>query len=171
MKTEVLHCKITQWRSEQRPDVVTDNPDLAEVIAWADSIPHVWHIVSHQKSKAFGVGSCTYIGWAQRGLAPDILLERVRHLHEHATGRAPHLSPSHIVCISAKFTVEHYKDRGFTGGFFRQHDEKHERLCMTLEYTPETLDEVTGRFLLWCGRDHETTHVTVDGNIVRSVED
>jgi len=42
---------------------------------------------------------------------------------------------------------------------------------MTLDYTPETLDEVTGRSLLWCGRDHETTHVTVDGNIVRSVED
>jgi len=106
MKAEVLHCKITQWRSEQRPDIVTDTPDLAEVIEWVDSVPHTWHIVSHQKSKAFGVDSCTYIGWAQRGLAPDALVERLRHLHEHATGRAPHLGPSHIVCQPITISVQ-----------------------------------------------------------------
>ena len=166
MKTESFDNTTTLYRSEKRPDVVTDERVLAQAIAWADANPHVWDIVTHKRSKAFGPGSCEYIGWAQRSMAPEAILERVSHFHRLVTGREPHLNPGHIMCWRARFTFEHYREPGFTGGFFQQHDERHARLCLTLDYTPETLPEVTGRFLRWCGNLHHTARVTVDGTTV-----
>ncbi len=41
MKTEILHHTTTVYRSSNRPDVVTDERDLAAAIAWADGTT-VW---------------------------------------------------------------------------------------------------------------------------------
>lgn len=171
MHPETLHSQTTRYRSSKRPDVVTDERALADTIAWADHHPHAWDIVSHTRSKAFGLGSCVYIGWAQRSMAPEAILERLSHFHRLATGTEPHLSANHIQCWTARHTFEHYRDKGFTGGFFQQHDERHPRLCMTLDYTPVTREEVIDRFLLWCGNLHYTDRITVDRVTVRQLGD
>lgn len=167
MTSTTLQRTTTLWRSERRPEVFSNDPALAEVIAWADAEPRAWHIVAGRRSKAFGAGSCTYIGWAQRGMAPEALLERLRHLHDLATGRDPHPGPPSIFPWRARFTLEHYGDIGFTGGLFRQHEDGFERLCLTLDYTPLLLQPVIDRFLAWCGRGGRTTRVTLDGCTVR----
>jgi len=169
MKTETIHNTTTVWRSEQRPEVSSDDPCCAQAIAWADQHPLVWKIVTGTKSKAFGRGSCVYIGWAQKGMAPEAILERAHHFHQLVTGREPHLGPSHIMVWRAQFTFEYFKDAGFTGGFFQQHDGNYPRHCLSLDYTPDTLEEVIDRFLAWCGRDYPTARVTVDGKVVREV--
>jgi hypothetical protein len=166
MKTEIISSSLTIYRSEVRPEVSIDCPKAAEPIAWADAHPKAWNIVTQTRSKAFGRRSCMYIGWAQRSLAPEAILERLSDFHRLATGRQPHLSPNHIQCWAARHTFEHYRVTGFTGGFFQQHDERYARLCMTLDYTPGTLNEVIQRFLNWCGNLHHTTRVTVDGKTV-----
>jgi len=166
MKTETIHNTTTVYRSSKRPDVVTDEHELARAIAWADQHPHAWDIVTHKRSKAFGLTSSVFIGWAQRSMAPEAILERLAHFHRLATGTEPHLSANHIQCWAARHTFERYRDKGFTGGFFQQHDERHARLCLTLDYTPETLPEVIDRFLRWCGNLHHTDRVTVDGKSV-----
>ena len=168
MKAQSIHSTNTLYRSEARPDVCTECPKAAEAIAWADANMRVWQIVTSRRSKAFGLGSCVYIGWAQKSMAPEAILERVEHLHRLATGTEPHLSPNHIQCWAARFTFERFRERGFTGGFFQQHDDRHARLCMTLDYTPETLPDVVDRFLLWCGNLHHTARVTVNGETVRT---
>ncbi len=168
MKAETIHNTTTLYRSNKRPDVTTDERDFAAAITWADANPHVWDIVSHKRSKAFGLGSCEFLGSAQRSMAPEAILERARHFHDLVTGREPHLGPSHFFVWRAQFTFQHYKESGFTGGFFQQHDERYPRLCVTLDYTPDTLKEVIDRFLAWCGRDYQSVRVTVDGKVVRS---
>jgi hypothetical protein len=163
MHAEAIHNTTTIYRSEHRPDVTTDDQRLADTIAWADANPSVWKIITTTKSKAFGRGSCVYIGWAQKSMAPEAILERLEHIQRLVTGREPHLSLDHIMCWRARFTFEHFHDLGFTGGFFQQHDERHQRLCLTLDYTPDSLGEVIDRFLRWCGNLHHTARITVDG--------
>jgi hypothetical protein len=169
METETTNRTATLYRSSKRPDVVTDERDLAKAIAWADELPRAWDIVTQKRSKAFGLGSCVYIGWAQKSMAPEAILERLSHFHRLATGKEPHLCPEHIQCWAARHTFERYRDKGFTGGFFQQHDQKFPRLCMTLDYTPSTREEVIDRFLRWCGNLHHTDRVTVDGATVRQL--
>ncbi len=170
MTATTFRRTTTVWRSERRPDVTTTDPALARVIAWADAAPDAWHIVTHRRSKALGLDSCEYIGWAQRGMAPEAILERARHLHGLATGGDPRLGPSAIFAWRVRFTLAHYRDAGFTGGLFRQHDARHERLCLTLDYTPLLLQSVIDRFLEWCGRDYRTAYVTLNGRGVRRLE-
>lgn len=169
MKSETIHKTTTIYRSEQRPEVCTDDQGSADAIAWADQHPHAWKVVTGTKSKAFGRSSCVYIGWAQKSMAPEAILERLEHFHRLATGTEPHLTANHIMCWRARFTFEHYRDAGFTGGFFQQHDATYPRLCLSLDYTPDTLEEVIDRFLQWCQHDYQTARVTVDGKVVRQL--
>ena len=117
------------YQSSVLPEVRTQNENLSRVITWADANPVAWKIVTNHRSKAFGLGSCVYIGWAQRSMAPEAILERVRHLYEVLHGRE-YPNPS-IFRWRACFTLEHYRDKGFTGGFFQQHDERYPRACLT----------------------------------------
>lgn len=158
------------WQSDARPEVRTTDPALAGVIAWADAHPCAWDVVTQAKSKAFGRGSCDYIGWAQRSMAPEAILERARHLHGLATGRDAFQCPPSIFAWRARFTLEHYREPGFTGGLFRQHDGMHQRLCITMDYTPATLGDVVSRFIEWCGPDHKTEYVTLNCEIVRRLD-
>ena len=160
----------TVWTSDVRPELHTTDATLADVITWADAHPCAWDVVTHAKSKAFGLGSCEYIGWAQRGMAPEAILERASHLYGLATGRDAFQSPASIFAWKARFTLEHYREPGFTGGLFRQHDGQFHRLCMTLDYTPETLGCVVSRFIDWCGHDYRTEYVTLNSEIVRRLD-
>jgi len=168
MKTVTETITNTVYRSECMPEICTLNPHLARTIEWADDHPVVWRVVTDSKSKAFGLGSCVYIGWAQRSKAPDAVLERARHIHELGQGKCPYHNPNSIFVWRAKFTLEHYQDKGFTGGFFQQHDAKYPRSCLTLDYTPETFQEVLDRFCAWMEKCYDTDHITVNGLVVRT---
>jgi hypothetical protein len=73
--------------------------------------------------------------------------------------------------------LEHYKDKSFTGGFFRQwdgnllckHEHGYSRGCCDLDYTPKTLDSVVAEFQKWCdsGYKFPTRAITVDDKTIR----
>lgn len=167
MKTTTYTVTKQDFRSDVRPDVHTHDPDIAEVIAWADKHPLVWKIVTSKKSKTFGRGATTYIGWAQKSMESKAVLERVRHFRSllDKPGRWSHANS--IFHWRARFTYEHFNDPGFTGGFFQQHDARFPRSCLVLDYTPETLDQVLDKFCQWMDRYYETTKVTLNGRTVR----
>jgi len=155
------------YQSEVEKDVRASLPQLGQVIAWADDHPVVWKIVTGKRSKAFGLGSCVYIGWTQGSKTPDAVLERVRHIYEVLQCERPYYTPDSIFVWRIKFTLEHYEDKGFTGGFYQQHDSRYPRSCLTLDYTPETLEEVLDRFCAWMDRYYDAYRITVDGKTVR----
>jgi hypothetical protein len=168
MKTVTETTTNIIYQSECLPDAHTINPMFARTIAWADDHPIVWRIVTGRKSKAFGLGSCVYIGWAQRSMQSDALLERARHFHELVSGKSPYHASDSIFVWRAKFTLEHYQDKKFTGGFFQQHDAKYPRSCLTLDYTPPTMQEVLDSFCAWMDRAYDTDHVTINKMTVRT---
>jgi len=174
MKTQ--QCTVTYWtfQSEVLPEVVTTHPGLKDVIAWADEHSVVWEVVTKRRSKAFGLGSCVYIGWAQRSQSPDTILERVRTFKELIEGseqwRRVCETDESIFVWRARFTFEHYRDKGFTGGLFQQHDSNYPRSCLTLDYTSDTLEMVLDRFCAWVDRFYETKRITIDGKTVRMFE-
>jgi len=181
MKTH--KCTITYriFQSDIQPEIATTDPELAEVVAWADANPVVWDIVTKTRSKAFGVGSCVYIGWAQRSNAPEAVLERLRHFKELVEGgddlmrvRKGHAcrqaGEDSILVWRARFTLEHYRDSGFTGGLFQQHDKQYPRSCLVLDYTAETIEEVLDRFCAWMDNSYNTRRITINGKTVRTLE-
>ena len=175
MKTQ--QCTITYWtfQSDVRPEITTTDPHLAKVIAWADKHPVAWEIVTKERSKAFGVGSSEYIGWAQRSQSPEAILERLRHFKELVGGgdhwRRIREGDDSIFVWRARFTLEHYRNKGFRGGFFQQHDSNYPRSCLTLDYTPETFKGVLDRFCAWMDRSYDTKQITVDGKTVRTFKE
>jgi hypothetical protein len=101
--------------------------------------------------------------------------------HEHVTQPS---FPYHVPCIvdqhgkvlewspgeefdiwhgSAKFTLQHYTDKGFKGGHFQAFGQRINR-CNILDYTPETLPEVVQRFLAWALPGQTPKRVVLDGN-------
>ena len=88
MKAETRITRRRVFRSETRPDIESGYRGDEAVLIWADEHPVVWDVVTTRRSKAFGLGSCEYIGWAQRSKEPDAVLERTRHVHELVT--SPH---------------------------------------------------------------------------------
>jgi len=168
MKTIAETITNIIYQSESMPSVHSINPAFARTIAWADDHPVVWRIITGRKSKAFGLGSCVYIGWAQRSVQSDALLERARQFHELVSGKSPYHASDSIFVWRARFTIDHFQDKGFTGGFFQQHDSKYPRSCLTLDYTPETLQEVLDHFCAWMDRAYNTDHVTINKMTVRT---
>lgn len=152
MLTHPEHRTITHYVSEILPEVTTQDPDLGKTIAWADANPVVWKIVTNTRSKAFGRKSCEYIGWAQRSPAPAAILERARHFHTCVDPNVLggfHYRSRDIWGWRARFTFQHYGDKGFRGGYFQRFDGRYDRDCMSLDYTPETLVEVLRNFMEW----------------------
>lgn len=171
MKSAIVVTRTRTFRSEVLPEISTTNSELGRVIAWADQRPVVWKVVTKRKSKTFGLGSCEYIGWAQQSLSPDAILERARHLME-TLGQPGRWGNAHSIFMwRPAFTLENYEKKGFTGGFFQQHDEKYPRSCMTLDYTPETLPQVLDKFCLWMDGYYETRRVTLNGQTIRIYQD
>ena len=157
--------------SEVMPEVQTTVPALAGAIAWADAHPVVWKVVTDRRSKAFGLGSSVYMGGAQQSKAPDAVIERVQHIQRVVECTRPYYTPDSIFVWRAQFTLQRYQDRGFTGGFFQQHDAQYPRGCLTLDYTPGTFDEVLDRFCAWMDRHYDTGRITVDGKTVRTIKE
>lgn len=170
MKTLTKTIVQKGFYSDVHSDIFANNLDLAIVIQWADQHPFVWDIVTKTKSKAFGKGSCVYIGWAQRCNSSQAILERARHFKELIDGNNMYHTNDSIFTWRARFTFEHYGGKGFTGGFFQQHDALYPRLCLTLDYTPETVELVLDKFCSWIGNTDDTTKITIDGNPVRVFE-
>ncbi len=166
MRTTIQTVRRQIFRSDVRPEIESGFQADEAVLKWADEHPVVWQIVTTHRSKAFGIGSCEYIGWAQRSKEPDAVLERVRHIHGRIV--RPALQPDCIFQWRAQFTLAHFRDKGFKGGFFQQWDARFPRSCLTLDYTPDTLEEVIDRFCGWMDRYHRTAKVTLDGGTVRA---
>ena len=169
MKATVQTVRRRVFRSDVRPEIESGFQADEAVLKWADEHPAVWQIVTGHRSKAFGIGSCEYIGWAQRSKEPNAVLERVRQIHGRVT--RPALRPDCIFQWRAQFTLAHFRDKGFKGGFFQQWDASFPRSCLTLDYTPDTLEEVTDRFAAWMDRHYATVRITLDGEIIRMIRE
>ena len=168
MKTFEQTITTTMYQSEVLVQVQTTNPTLAPIIQWADEHPVVWQVVTTKRSKAFGLGSNQYLGSIQSSIEPGDILERVKHIHDIVECKQPCYTADSIFVWRAKFTLAHYNDKKFTGGFFQQHDAQYPRSCLTLDYTPETYEEVLDRFCAWMDASHDTHHVTINGKTVRT---
>ena len=160
---------VVTFASELHPEIASHREGDADTIAWADANPVAWEIVRHNKSKAYGKGSSDYLGCG-RDDSPGSVIYRTATLRQYAEhGKA---SPAHGEPATdfwrwrARFTLTHYRDRGFRGGLFQQYDGEYDRGCCLLDYTPATLPEVIRRFLLWCGPTFPTVAVKVDRKVV-----
>lgn len=154
---------VVTYRSSLHPEIVTSDENAANyAIAWADERPVAWDVVRSCKSAARGRSSSKYMG-CERGDSPSGALSRVRTLRSNS-------ERDDLFGWSARFTMEHYRDKGFRGGFFRQFDGQYDRGAAVLDYTPDTLDEVISRFVEWCGSTFHTASVKIDDKVVRTFE-
>lgn len=170
---------LVSYRSSVRPEIETRQfredeessiASIAKLIAWADENPVAWDIVIGTKSKAHGRTSSRYLG-SGRGTESCDVIYRLQQFEYELNGpiREHEAVRESIFRRSARFTMERYRDKGFTGGMFQQFDGRYDRGALVLDYTPETRDEVIDRFLAWCGRDFETHAVKIDGKVVRDL--
>jgi hypothetical protein len=156
MKRSSTTVERVVFRSDLRPEISTSSEELAKAIAWADANPAAWAVVLQTRSAAFGKNSSTYIGCARGdGVGPAV--DRVAHFAFECQR-----DDEDFWRWRARFTLAHYHDKGFKGGFFRQWDGQYSRGCCYLDYTPATLEEVIDRFVLWCGDRFLTREVRVD---------
>lgn len=171
MKTnqEVIEGKM--YQSEELPNLQTTDPKAGEAMEWADKHPQVWHLLVSRRSKAFGVNSSVYIGWAQQNVSPEALLERARHFHSLVI-QAERIPERNLPMLAwaAKFTFEHFYDENFGSGFFQQHDAAYPRSCLTLDYTGQTFEAVLDKFCQWMDCYNQTAKVTLDGKTVRTFQ-
>lgn len=165
MKNEMRITKVLVYRSEIRPSVETTSEELAKVIEWADELVTPYKIVTSTKSKAFGKASSAYFGWARAVDSSEAILERLRVLKDHSEGKIFFWKGS------ALFTLKHFDDAGFTGGFFRAHclwthgeeSKEYPRSSCILDYTKKTLEKVLDRFAGWVEPySGPMTRITVD---------
>jgi hypothetical protein len=155
MRTEEETVKETWYISEAYPGIRTTNERDGSVIEWADKNVVIYDIVMERKSKAFGQDSSAYIGWAQKNNSTSAILEKMRAVKDE-TAR------DDIWGWRARFTLKHYKDKGFRGGYFQQWD-RYPRNSLYLDYTPETMDEAIKHFVGWMDGYYDTKKITVDG--------
>ena len=163
MKITEEHITRTWYKSELYPEIESSDERDREIIEWLDRNPVAFEIVTKTRSKAFGRKSCVYIGWAQNNDSTPAIIEKLRTLKGESEGKRFSL-PGTIFHYRAKFALEHYKDKGFTGGFFQQWDENYPRGCLTLDYTPELFDEVLTEFEKWISNSYNTKKITVTIN-------
>lgn len=153
MKTHVETVHRTHYVSEVHPEIDVTDACYVPIIEWADATPNAWAVVRERKSAPWGRDSCTYIACG-RSDRPEDVCYRAGQLMNYATlGRASAehgLPPDDFFGWRARFTLAHYRDRGFRGGYFQQYDGKYTRGGHDLDYTPATLDEVVNRFVEHC---------------------
>ena len=172
MKSSVVVTETRVYTSEVMPEVSTSHAELGEVIAWADANPVAWKIVTQTRSAPFGKNSCDYMGIIRGRTDPQSVLDRVAYFKAQTERNFPPESPrarDNFFTWRAKFTLAHYADKGFRGGFFREYDADYSRNCVYLDYTPETKEAVIDRFLAWCS-GYDAHFVTVDDVVVRIVK-
>jgi len=121
-------------------------------------------IVTNSRSKAFGKKSCFYIGWTQNNNSESAINSRIELFKMQLENKQDFLGrkiPNDFFIKKAKFTLKHYKDKGFTGAFFQQWDEKYPRSCSAMDYTPETLPEVIEFFKSWMSPFFNTKKIMI----------
>lgn len=161
MRCEVETKVIERFISEVHPEIWTMDVREKQTLEWADGVPVVYRIIREAKSKAWGRTSSHYMGGAQGAdMGPDTVLYRVGVFRRWLEDPPQ----SHFFEWSARFTLEHYDDKGFCGGFFQQFDGQYSRGCAYLDYTPATLAEVVRRFKEWCDIHvrYETREIWID---------
>jgi hypothetical protein len=167
------------WTSDVEPSIWTSSESLAEVIAWADERPVAYRVVTTTRSKAFGLGASTYLGWAQRGVTSEAVLCRLEHLRRSADPSPAKGKDLGFWALRARFTIARFNEAGFTGGLFQEHarwtnGKEYPRHCTYLDYTPRTLERVIDRFVRWCDeppcRYENRTRITIDGRDARTFE-
>ena len=163
VKTRIETVTTTHYDSRVAEGVTTTDPELAKVIAWADSSENVWDIVRGTRSAPFGRNSSTYMG-CQRSHSPQDALERAAVLM-HECQRVG------IWGFRARHTLAHYKDKGFKGGLFREWDGTYYRNCIELDFTPATLEQVLDQFHAWCGTTYDTKELRLDGKTLRVIKE
>jgi hypothetical protein len=170
VKTETETLQRVWYISSIDHTIRTLDKGRGDVIEQADEIPAVYDVVRGTRSKAWGKHSHHYLGYGH-GDSPNAVLYRAGTLLNYAKlGRASELHgiPAHdMFGWSARFSIEHIRTKGLRGGLFQQFDGKYDRGCISLDYTPETLDEVIARFIGWCGATFETHEVRIDHKTVR----
>ena len=171
MKTVRERIMGTWYKSELYPEIESCDSSDKEIIEWLDKNPVAYLIVKGTKSKAFGRKSCVYIGWAQNNNSVGAVIEKLRTLKGESEG-IRFSPPGTIFQYRAQFTLKHYTDKEFTGGFFQQWDREYPRDCLTLDYTPELLDEVMAEFEKWISNSYATKKITVTINkkIVKEIQ-
>ena len=162
METNTKTIEITEYRSSAYPAYHSSDKADAAAIEFIDNNPVVMEIVTGDKSKAFGAGSCVYIGWAQHNNSVAAVLTKVKTLMRILSGVNAGEREGTIWNWRAHFTLDHYSDEGFTSGFFQQHD-RFPRGCLSLDYTSAALPEVVKRFSDWCDNAFNTQKITIDG--------
>jgi hypothetical protein len=163
MKITKKVVESSVYTSEVRPEISTENDFLGPVVEWADAHPIVWSIVTTNKSAVFGFNSSEYVGYI-RGRSPDAAIARAAHFRDELE------SVSTFHCGRAEFAMTHFKDKGFSGGLLKQWDGTYERGCALVDITPERLEEVIDRFLVWCDAGPNlfpTVEVRLDRKVVR----
>jgi hypothetical protein len=164
MITTEKQVTIVTYASEVHPEITTKDADDSQFIEWADANPDVWALILGKKSKVFGARGSGYSVAANP-------VSRLRQLHHELNKNAQEISHRpDFWTWRAKFSLAHFKDKGFKTGFFRQWDGKYDRGCSYIDYTPATLDEAITRFRAWCdvGYKFETKEIRVDGKKVWS---
>jgi len=164
MKTNTITETQIEYESELYPELTGIGARAKTAIEFADAYLVAMDIVTGERSKAFGINSCVYSGWSQKNGARSAVIERLARFADEVTGRQAGSMPGTIFNFKARFTLEHFNDEGFTGGFFQCHD-RFPRGCMTLDYTPGMLPEVIRRFYDWAGNS-DTQRITIDGEDV-----
>jgi hypothetical protein len=163
MKTRTEILKVVHYASSAVPDIETTEKVFAPTIEWGDKNPLAWRVVQESKSLAWGKGSSHYYGAAQGSGAPLAVLSRMQSFREVLTRKVPkERAADDFFRWSAQFTLDHYKDKDFRGGFLQQYDGQHTRGCAYVDYTPATLDTVVKHFRAWCDagpNKHETKAV------------
>lgn len=176
MKRTESQITVVTYASSVHPEIETMSEGYADTIEWADAHPIVWRIVLETKSAAWGRTSSRYPGHGRGEEASAVLYRATvfREYYEHGgvpANRGTILQPPYnFFQWSARFTFDHYKDKGFHCGFFQQFDGTYPRGCASLDYTPETKEEVLDRFLEWCksSYDHGTKELWIDKKVVRT---
>lgn len=165
MKIEKFTETTVVFTSSVHDFIRTSDSSLAKVIEWADAHPVVWRIVRETRSKAFGKNSSFYYGYLQKSDLCCAILGRAE-----AFKKELELPDGAFHGWKARFTMKHYEDKGFRGGFFQQHDGTYYRGCSCCDYTPATREEVITRFLFWCDSSacrYETDDIHIDKKSVR----
>lgn len=153
------------YYSKHDDALVTDYAPHAEAIDWADANPIVWKIVTGVRSKNFGARGSQYMG-CNRNDSPGSAISRAAVFKQEVERKDSFFG------WRARFTLEHYGEKGFKSGFFQQFDGSFNRGCSYLDYTPATLDEVVKRFLAWCDARYKfpTKQVLLDKKVIRTFD-
>ena len=151
---------VEVFTSSVRPDLSTEVASLAGAVEWGDAHPVAYKIVTGTKSAVFGKNGCTYLGFHRNKDDPESVLHRVDHLRQQT------LEPG-IFGWRARFTLEHYGERGFHGDLFRLWDGEYHRSALYLDYTGATIEEVLDQFTAWCDPYYKKVEVHVGDRVGR----